>query len=90
MVKQTVRSPFSNALAKAAGEGQAVEAAAFSWAMAPRSWGISSSSLSMNSRSPTWSRRGTVSNKISPPRKSLMRRSQLLSLTMPQIIQNTP
>ena len=90
MVKHTTRSPSSKALAKAAGEGQAVEAAAFSWAMAPRSWGTSRLSLSMNSRSPTWSRRGTVSNKISPPPNSLMRRSQLLSLTILQIIRHTP
>ena len=53
MVKHTTRSASSKALAKAAGEGQAVEAADFSWAMAPRSWGTSSASLSMNSRSPT-------------------------------------
>ena len=90
MVKHTTRSASSKALAKAAGEGQAVEAADFSWAMAPRSWGISSASLSMNSRSPTWSRRGTVSKRSSPPSKALMRKSQLLSLTILQIIQYTP
>ena len=86
MVKHTTLSASSKALAKAAGEGQAVEAADFSWAMAPKSWGTSSASLSINSRSPTWSRRGTVSKRMPPPSNSLIRRSQLLSLTILQII----
>ena len=86
MVKHTVQSPASKALAKAAGEGHAVEAAAFSAAMAASRSGMTSSSLSMNSRSPTWMRRGTVSNRTGLSWKDAIRRSQLLSLTTFQII----
>ena len=86
MVKQTVLSPFSKARAKAAGEGQAVEDAVFSAAMAASSFGTSSSSLSTNSFSPTWSRRGTVSKRTRSLSNPAIRRSQLLSLTMFQVI----
>ena len=85
-MKQTVLSPFSKARAKAAGEGQAVEEAVFSASMAVSRSRISRASLSINSREPTCSRRGTVSNKTVSLAKPLTRKSQLLSLTMFQII----
>ena len=86
MVKQTVLSPFSKARAKAAGEGQAVEEAVFSSAMAASITGTSSKSLSTNSWLPTWMRRGTSSKATLSLEKSSARRSQLLSLTIFQII----
>ena len=86
MVKHMVQSPPSKARAKAAGEGQAEEEADFSAAMASRRSGTTRSSLSRNSRAPTCSRRGTVSNRTRSLSKADMRRSQLLSLTIFQVI----
>ena len=77
-------------MAKAEGEGQAEEAADFSAAMAASSSGTDSWSLSRNSRSPTRSRRGTVSNRTESLWKEDTRRSQLLSLTRFHVIENTP
>ena len=61
MVTHTTRSTVSKARAKAAGEGQAVEEAAFSAAMAASSSGTDSWSLSRKACAPTWIRRGTSS-----------------------------
>ena len=86
MVKQTVHSPASKALAKATGDGQAEEEAAFSSAIAVSISGTESSSLSKNSCPPTWIRRGTDSKRTVSLEKDAIRRSQLLSLTIFHII----
>ena len=67
-----------------------MEAADFSAPMAARSSGTDSSSLSAKVASPTWMRRGTVSNRTVSLWKEAARRSQLLSLTMFHVISCTP
>ena len=90
MVKQTVRSPALKASAKAAGEGQADEEAAFSAAMAESMAGTDRLSSSTKVCSPTWMWRGTDVKRTEPLWKEDARRSQLLSLTRFHVINNTP
>ena len=85
----TTRSADSKARAKAAGEGQEVEAALFSAPMASSSSGTESAPSSTKVRLPTWMWRGTGSKATEPLWKEAARRSQLLSLTIFHVITNT-